>query len=71
MANKKIVSLRMSKDLLQDVDNYLLRRPYLNRSSLIEKCVSAVMRCASEKDTHLVLKTYDPFAEGVIIQVAN
>ena len=71
MPKKKIVSIRLSEELLESIEKYLCSRPYQTRSSVIEKCVCAVLRCASDKDRHLILDTYDPFAEGVVIWVAN
>lgn len=69
MKRAKMISFRMQEDLLKEVDNYVKCRSYLTRSSLIEKCVVAIMRCGSCGVKQKVLDTYDPFAEGVKISV--
>lgn len=40
MANKKIISFRADTSLLEKLDSFIENRPYLNRSYMINACLS-------------------------------
>lgn len=71
MTKTKIISVRLPAELVDEVNRYASTHPYLTRTSIIGKCIVAVMKCASPGGRYKILDTYDPFGEGIIISVIN
>ena len=69
MERKKLISLRVDINLLKKVDEIASTREYLTRSSLIEKCICAVLKCTNMGSYWKIIDSYDPYAEGLSIKV--
>lgn len=67
----KMVSLRMSRGTAELVERYIASRPYLSKSNVIEKCVSAMLRCATEQTRDKILNSYDPYDDGYILTASK
>lgn len=71
MKRKELISVRLPKTLVQTIDLYAESQTYLNRSRCIENALVAVFRCTSTPEIEQVLNCYDPYSEGIEVQVSK
>lgn len=69
MKRKELISVRVSKTLVQTIDLYAASQKYLNRSRCIENALVAVFECTSTPEIEQILNCYDPYSEGLEIIV--
>lgn len=67
----RMISLRMNKNVLRDVDRYVRNRRYLSRSRVIELCVTAFMQCATEGSKQRLFESLDPYDDGLVVSVSK
>ena len=64
MERQKLISMRVENELLKKIDEYCAARPYLSRSSFINRVLNAVVSCSGEDTLQNILETYDPYSAG-------
>ena len=69
MAETKLISVRVDKSLLSKIDEYAKEATYLNRSSIINSLLKAMLECSIAGQVWKVLHCYDPFSEGIEIYI--
>lgn len=69
MAQTKLISVRVDERVLSDIDNLSKSARYLNRSSVINKLLKAMLECSTDGQIWKVLHCYDPFADGIEITI--
>lgn len=55
MAHTKLISIRVSEDVLKVVDNYRKGRPYLTRSLLLNVVLEKALLNRSPKELYMLL----------------
>lgn len=68
MERQKLISMRVKNELLKKIDEYCAARPYLSRSSFINRVLNAVVTCSDEETLQNIVETYDPYSAGFYIR---
>lgn len=64
MERQKLISMRVENVLLKKIDEYCAARPYLTRSSFINRVLNAVVTCSDQDTLQNILETFDPYSAG-------
>lgn len=71
MSELKLISFRIEKDMLEIIEKIGQSQPYLSRSRVLHKFLSAMVFCTSENEMWEVLNTFDPYMDGIEIHVTR
>lgn len=71
MGKTKMIALRMSEESLKVISAYCEKRPYLNRSQVINRIVDCVLACASDETLQNIIEVADPFSAGWSVQFTD
>ena len=71
MERTKLISMRINKDTLEQVDKLRIGRSYLTRSRVITSILECVIQCAKEEDIMKMCHSFDPYSDGFIINVST
>ena len=71
MSRTKLVSLRIDKETLNDIDEIAKSQRYFNRSFLINHLLKAVLNCTIDKQFWKLINCYDPVSEGFYIHITD
>lgn len=69
MERNKLITLRIDKNNLKRIEELCERAPYLNRSRIINVCLSAVLQCCGPGEVWKILDAYDPLSDGIQLHV--
>lgn len=69
MAQTKLISVRLDEKILAYIDAVANKHTYLDRSKVIARLLSAMVQCCEYKNIMEVLNCYDPYADGISIEV--
>lgn len=64
MAKTKMVALRMSEESLKIISAYCDKRPYLNRSQVVNRIVDCVLACGDDETLQNIIEVTDPYSAG-------
>ena len=68
MGKTKMVALRMSEENLKVISAYCEKRPYLNRSQVINSIVECVLACANDETLQNIIEVAAPYSSGWSVQ---
>lgn len=71
MQHSQLISMRIDKDTLGQVDKIRIGRSYLTRSRVITSILECVIRCAKEEDILKMCHSFDPYSDGFVINVST
>ena len=69
MAQTKLISIRLDEKILAYIDAVADKHTYLDRSKVIARLLSAMVQCCEYKNLMEVLNCYDPYSDGISIEV--
>lgn len=69
MAQTKLISVRLDEQLVSYMDEVASKHSYLDRSKIVSRLLSAMVQCCEYKDVMQVLNCYDPYSDGITIEV--
>ena len=69
MERTKLISVRIETENLQVIDELCKTRPYLNRSRVINRLLTAMLRCNTGTGLFDTLNCYDPYDDGIRVVV--
>ena len=69
MAQTKLISVRVDENLLSKIDEYAKAATYLDRSTVINHLLKAMLECSIAGQVWKVLHCFDPFSEGIEITI--
>ena len=69
MAQTKLISIRLDEKILAYIDAVAAKQTYLDRSKVIARLLSAMVQCCEYKNLMEVLNCYDPYCDGISIEV--
>lgn len=64
MVNKEIVSVRLQPELIERLDGYAVKVPYLTRSMIIRNIVSCVFECLDDDELYKLVNNLIAPAKG-------
>lgn len=69
MAQTKLISIRLDEKIVAYIDAVAAKQTYLDRSKVISRLLSAMVQCCEYKNLMEVLNCYDPYSDGISIEV--
>ena len=64
MKPTKLIAFRCDAEILEMIDAYCSGRRYLNRSSMVNRILIAVLKCSSQDTLQNIMEAYDPYSAG-------
>ena len=61
----------MDEETIKFIDDYCVKRRYINRTFVIQQIVSAFIKCCSPGDLWRLMESYNPYSDGIIISITK
>lgn len=65
MEKTKITSVRIETETLKMIDDFCAKHTYLSRSSVINRVLSAAMKCCDNASFWRLMESFDPYGDGL------
>ena len=69
MERTKLISVRIESENLKVIDELCKPRPYLNRSRVINRLLTAMLRCNTGTGLFDTINCYDPYDDKIRVVV--
>lgn len=67
----KLTSIRLEAETIKKIDDFCKNRTYYKRTLVINKILRAVLQCCSYGDFWKIMKSWDPYGDGLTISVTE
>lgn len=71
MSRTKLISLRIDKQTLVEIDKLAESHRYANRSWVINHLLKAVLQCTIGGQVWKLIHSFDPFSDGITIHITK
>lgn len=71
MGHLKLISVRLSPEVLAFIDKAKERHPYWNRSSMMNHLLLSLFKCQMSNAVDDLLASFDPFDDGLSVFVKS
>lgn len=71
MERNRLISVRISLDVLELIDKEAAKHHYMNRSFVINRMLECMMKCTTDGGLFKALSTYDPVGDGIEITITK
>lgn len=65
MERTKLTSVRLDSDTLRLIDDYCAKHRYFKRSFVINRILTAALKCCDSASFWEMMESYDPYGDGL------